>query len=77
MVHPNPKQLYKTTIIEVTEPGIERVQRGLAEKSNETHMKYCSNCGKKIEKPVLHEGYVFCSDQCLESFIRPRRSPDS
>jgi hypothetical protein len=28
MVHPNPKQLYETTIIEVTELGIERVQRG-------------------------------------------------
>ena len=73
MVHPDSKQLYMTTSIEVTELGIERVQRGLSEKSNETHTKYCSNCGKKIEKPVLHEGYAFCSDQCLESFIGPRR----
>ncbi|MGA3109158.1 MAG: DUF2116 family Zn-ribbon domain-containing protein [Candidatus Bathyarchaeia archaeon] len=45
-------------------------------KTNETNLKYCSNCGKKIEKPVLHEGYAFCSDQCRESFTQPRRAPN-
>jgi len=40
----------------------------LGEVANGTHMEYCSNCGKKIEKPVLSEGYVFWSDRCRESF---------
>ncbi|MCJ7456026.1 DUF2116 family Zn-ribbon domain-containing protein [Candidatus Bathyarchaeota archaeon] len=40
--------------------------------ANETRMKYCSNCGKKIEKPILSKGYVFCSDKCRESFTASR-----
>jgi hypothetical protein len=40
----------------------------LTETADETHLKYCSNCGKNIEKPVLFQGYVFCSEQCRESF---------
>ena len=44
----------------------------LSEVSNGTHVEYCSNCGKKIEKPILSKGYVFCSDQCRESFTASR-----
>jgi len=39
----------------------------MTEVANETHTK-CSNCGERIEKPVLFEGNIFCSDQCRESF---------
>lgn len=42
------------------------------ELANGTHMEYCSNCGKKIEKPILSKGYVFCTDQCRESFAADR-----
>ena len=44
----------------------------MTEVANESHIKYCSNCGKKIEKPVLFKGYVFCSDECRESFTTTR-----
>jgi predicted nucleic acid-binding Zn ribbon protein len=44
----------------------------LTQQANEAHMKYCSNCGKEIEKPILFKGYVFCSNQCRESFTTPR-----
>jgi hypothetical protein len=44
----------------------------LGEVANRTHMEYCSNCGKKIEKRILSKGYVFCSDQCRESFTASR-----
>jgi hypothetical protein len=44
----------------------------LGEVANGSHMEYCSNCGKKIEKPILSKGYVFCSDQCRESFTASR-----
>ncbi|MGA2460654.1 MAG: hypothetical protein ABSF82_04475 [Candidatus Bathyarchaeia archaeon] len=39
---------------------------------NDTHAKYCSNCGKKIEKPIQFKGYFFCSQECRESFATPR-----
>ena len=44
----------------------------MTERANEAHRKYCSNCGKKVEKPINFKGYVFCSDQCRESFTIPR-----
>jgi endogenous inhibitor of DNA gyrase (YacG/DUF329 family) len=44
----------------------------LAETANDARGKYCSNCGKKVENPIKFEGYVFCSDQCRESFTIPR-----
>ncbi len=44
----------------------------LNEAVNGTHVKYCSNCGKIVEKPVLSEGYVFCSEQCRKSFTTHR-----
>lgn len=48
--------------------------------ADEAHMKYCSFCGKKISDPVLYRGYVYCSNQCKESFIlskeRPRDFPE-
>jgi len=44
----------------------------LGEVANGTHAEYCSNCGKKIEKPILSKGYVFCSDECRDSFTVSR-----
>ncbi|NIR86251.1 hypothetical protein GWO13_01240 [Candidatus Bathyarchaeota archaeon] len=37
--------------------------------ADEAYAKRCHFCGKKIEKPVLYKGYVFCSTKCRESFI--------
>ena len=44
----------------------------MTDSANETHAKFFSNCGKKVEKPVLFKDYVFCSDQCRESFTKKR-----
>ncbi|MFI5449251.1 MAG: DUF2116 family Zn-ribbon domain-containing protein [Candidatus Bathyarchaeia archaeon] len=44
----------------------------MTETAKETHMKICSNCGKKIEKALLFKDYVFCSEQCRESFTTAR-----
>lgn len=37
--------------------------------ADETYVKHCHLCGRKVEKPVLHKGYVFCSEKYKESFI--------
>ncbi|MGA2626346.1 MAG: hypothetical protein ABSF63_04700 [Candidatus Bathyarchaeia archaeon] len=39
---------------------------------NDSHARYCSNCGKKVEKHITFKGYIFCSQQCRESFRTPR-----
>ena len=44
----------------------------MTETAEEAHRKYCSNCGKKVEKSIEFKGYVFCSDQCRDSFTIPR-----
>ncbi len=36
--------------------------------ANESYIKNCGNCGKKIDKPVLYKGYVFCSNECKNAF---------
>lgn len=51
----------------------ESVCISLSEVANKDNMKHCSNCGKKIEKPILFKGYVFCSEQCRESFTTARQ----
>ena len=33
----------------------------------------CSYCDQKIEKPILFENRVFCSERCGESFERKTR----
>jgi len=37
--------------------------------ADEAYVKHCRFCGKKVERPVLYKGYVFCSAKCKESFI--------
>lgn len=37
--------------------------------ANESHVKRCFNCKKKIEQPVLYKGYAFCSEQCKKDFM--------
>jgi len=37
--------------------------------ADEAYVKNCYFCGKKVERPVLYKGYVFCSMKCKESFI--------
>jgi hypothetical protein len=29
---------------------------------NASHARYCSNCGKKVEKHIRFKGYIFCSN---------------
>ncbi len=36
---------------------------------DETYIKRCQNCGKKMENPVLASGYVFCSEECRKMFM--------
>jgi predicted nucleic acid-binding Zn ribbon protein len=57
---------------EVTEPETSSRVEKMTEIVNDTHAKYCSNCGKKIEKPIQFKGYFFCSQKCRESFTTPR-----
>ncbi len=44
----------------------------VSETANEAHRKYCSNCGKRVESLIEFKGYVFCSDQCRDSFTLSR-----
>lgn len=37
------------------------------ETADEAYVKHCHFCGKKVQKPVLYKGYVFCSEECKES----------
>lgn len=47
------------------------------EVADETFVKRCNNCGKRVKKPVFYRGYVFCSNECKKAFIsrdpKPRR----
>ncbi|MEM2936079.1 MAG: DUF2116 family Zn-ribbon domain-containing protein [Candidatus Bathyarchaeia archaeon] len=38
--------------------------------ADEAYTRHCSNCGKRIKRPILYRGYVFCSKKCRESFVR-------
>lgn len=46
------------------------------ELADETHIKRCNFCGKKIDIPVLYRGYVFCSIKCRDSFISSGGKPE-
>jgi endogenous inhibitor of DNA gyrase (YacG/DUF329 family) len=37
--------------------------------ADEAYIKHCHFCGKKVKRPILYKGYVFCSEKCKESFI--------
>ncbi|MGB9659495.1 MAG: hypothetical protein ACPLY9_03090 [Nitrososphaerales archaeon] len=41
----------------------------MAEVADEAYIKRCINCSKKIVKPVLYHGYVFCSEKCKNEFM--------
>ena len=43
--------------------------------ANQNRMWYCINCDMTVEKPVLSNDLVFCSDQCRESFKLKTRQP--
>ncbi|NWG09014.1 MAG: hypothetical protein HXX80_01660 [Nitrososphaerales archaeon] len=45
----------------------------MAEVADETYIKRCAKCGKKIIKPVLYHGYVFCSDDCKKEFMSSKK----
>lgn len=45
----------------------------MAEVADEAYIKSCFNCGKKITKPVLYHGYVFCSVKCKDEFISSKK----
>jgi predicted nucleic acid-binding Zn ribbon protein len=50
-----------------------REHENVGEMANETHIKKCFNCSKKIQQPVLYKGYVFCSEKCKEDFINKQK----
>lgn len=47
------------------------------ELADETHIKRCNFCGKKIDIPVFYRGYVFCSIKCRDSFISSREKSEA
>lgn len=47
------------------------------ELADETHIKRCNFCGKKMVVPVLCRGYVFCSIKCRDSFISSGEKPEA
>ncbi|MCP8308340.1 MAG: hypothetical protein H3Z52_11805 [archaeon] len=46
----------------------------MAEVADEAYIKRCIKYGKKITKPVLYHGYVFCSEDCKNEFISSKKS---
>lgn len=47
------------------------------ELADETHIKRCNFCGKKIDIPVFYRGYVFCSIKRRDSFISSREKSEA
>jgi endogenous inhibitor of DNA gyrase (YacG/DUF329 family) len=41
----------------------------MSELADETYIKRCFKCNKKIQQPVLYKGYVFCSEYCKKEFL--------
>jgi endogenous inhibitor of DNA gyrase (YacG/DUF329 family) len=39
------------------------------ELADETYIKRCSQCGKKLGKPIFYKGYVFCSEECKKALL--------
>lgn len=48
-------------------------EKASMELADEAYIKHCMSCGKKVEKPVLYKGYVFCSQECLDAFKRQEK----
>lgn len=42
----------------------------MSELADETYVKSCFKCDRKIQQPVLYKGYVFCSQECKKEFLR-------
>ncbi|MBW2992260.1 hypothetical protein KY345_03520 [Candidatus Woesearchaeota archaeon] len=42
------------------------------EVADETHLKHCMYCRKKIKNPVLYEEYMFCSEKCKHAFLKEK-----
>lgn len=46
------------------------------EVADESYVKRCNNCGKRVKRPIFYRGYVFCSNECKEAFTSRGEKPE-